>query len=49
MYFDSHGGPGGGIGLNDRRYFDPSVYRVILFDQRGSGKSRPTAELKVKY
>ena len=40
-----HGGPGGGIGPDHRRYFDPDHYRVILFDQRGSGKSTPAAEL----
>jgi hypothetical protein len=40
-----HGGPGGGIDDGDRRYFDPSVYRSVLFDQRGCGKSTPAAEL----
>ena len=43
----SHGGPGGGCGVNNRKVFDPSVYRIILMDQRGAGKSRPPAELKV--
>jgi len=43
----SHGGPGGGIGPRDRRYFDPAIYRIVLFDQRGAGKSRPPAELRV--
>jgi len=43
----SHGGPGGGIGARCRRYFDPAVYRIVLFDQRGAGKSRPPAELRV--
>ena len=38
-----HGGPGGGCSPAMRRYFDPSVYRVILFDQRGCGLSRPRA------
>lgn len=38
-----HGGPGGGCSPMMRRYFDPDVYRVILFDQRGCGRSRPTA------
>lgn len=38
-----HGGPGGGCSPAMRRYFDPSVYRVILFDQRGCGRSRPHA------
>lgn len=41
-----HGGPGGGISPDHRRYFDPSFYRIILFDQRGCGKSLPFAELK---
>jgi len=41
-----HGGPGGGISETDRRYFDPQVYRVVLLDQRGAGKSKPEAELK---
>ncbi|KAI9358868.1 proline iminopeptidase [Zopfochytrium polystomum] len=41
-----HGGPGGGVGPDDRRYFDPAVYRIILFDQRGAGKSTPTASLE---
>lgn len=41
-----HGGPGGGINSDHRRYFDPDFYRVILFDQRGCGESTPFAELK---
>ncbi|PMD67321.1 proline iminopeptidase [Hyaloscypha bicolor E] len=41
-----HGGPGGGIEDSDRQYFDPSHYRSILFDQRGSGKSTPHACLE---
>ena len=36
-----HGGPGGGTGAKQRRFFDPSHYRIILFDQRGCGKSKP--------
>ena len=36
-----HGGPGGGTGAKQRRFFDPSYYRIILFDQRGCGKSKP--------
>ena len=40
-----HGGPGGGISSDYRRYFDPQVYRVVLFDQRGSGKSTPHASI----
>ena len=40
-----HGGPGGGCSPAMRRYFDPKVYRVILFDQRGCGRSRPHASV----
>ena len=40
-----HGGPGGGISPDYRRFFDPAHYRVILFDQRGAGRSTPHAEL----
>ena len=36
-----HGGPGGGCSSNDRRFFDPEKYRIILFDQRGCGRSLP--------
>jgi proline iminopeptidase len=38
-----HGGPGSGCTPNARRFFDPNIYRAILFDQRGSGRSRPLA------
>ncbi|MEO1109436.1 MAG: prolyl aminopeptidase [Pseudomonadota bacterium] len=41
-----HGGPGGGCSPAMRRYFDPRVFRVILFDQRGCGKSRPHASVE---
>ncbi|WP_270725353.1 prolyl aminopeptidase [Shimia sp. Alg240-R146] len=41
-----HGGPGGGCSPAMRRYFDPNVYRVILFDQRGCGRSRPHASIE---
>ncbi len=41
-----HGGPGAGISAKHRRYFDPKHYRIVLFDQRGAGKSTPHAELK---
>ncbi len=41
-----HGGPGGGCSPNMRRYFDPSAFRVILFDQRGCGRSKPHASVK---
>ena len=40
-----HGGPGGGTNAKCRRFFDPAVYRIVLFDQRGCGKSTPHAEL----
>ncbi len=40
-----HGGPGGGTGPVQRRFFDPAKYRIILFDQRGCGRSRPHASL----
>ena len=39
-----HGGPGGGCGSKQRRFFDPAYYRIILFDQRGCGKSKPLGE-----
>src|SRR5690606_37797744 len=41
-----HGGPGAGCGKYDRRFFDPEIYRIVLFDQRGAGRSRPHAELQ---
>jgi proline iminopeptidase len=41
-----HGGPGGGLIPDYRRYFDPAAYRIVLFDQRGSGRSTPHAELE---
>ena len=41
-----HGGPGGGCSANMRRYFDPKAYRIILFDQRGCGRSKPHASVK---
>ena len=40
-----HGGPGGGTSAKCRRFFDPAVYHIVLFDQRGCGKSTPHAEL----
>lgn len=40
-----HGGPGGGTNPRCRRFFDPAVYRIVLFDQRGCGRSTPHAEL----
>lgn len=41
-----HGGPGGGCSPVMRRYFDPARYRIVLFDQRGCGRSRPHAEVQ---
>lgn len=41
-----HGGPGGGCSPAMRRFFDPDIFRVILFDQRGCGRSRPHASVK---
>ena len=40
-----HGGPGAGLVPDYRRFFDPNAYRVILFEQRGAGRSRPHASL----
>lgn len=40
-----HGGPGGGGDRNARRFFDPATHRAVLFDQRGSGRSKPLASL----
>ena len=41
-----HGGPGAGLIPDYRRFFDPEVYRIILFEQRGSGRSLPHASLE---
>ncbi|KIT16677.1 prolyl aminopeptidase [Jannaschia aquimarina] len=41
-----HGGPGGGCSPMMRRFFDPAKWRVILFDQRGCGRSRPHASVR---
>ncbi|MGD8322924.1 MAG: prolyl aminopeptidase [Gammaproteobacteria bacterium] len=41
-----HGGPGGGSGANARRFFDPQRYRIVVFDQRGAGRSEPRASLE---
>ena len=40
-----HGGPGAGATATHRRFFDPKHYRVVIFDQRGSGRSTPAGEL----
>ncbi|KAE8208551.1 hypothetical protein CF327_g7070 [Tilletia walkeri] len=41
-----HGGPGGGTSGDDRRWFDPEVYQILVFDQRGAGNSTPSASLE---
>ncbi|MEQ9243061.1 prolyl aminopeptidase [Roseovarius indicus] len=41
-----HGGPGGGCSPAMRRYFDPKVFRIVLFDQRGCGRSKPHASVE---
>ena len=41
-----HGGPGGGMSPIQRQYFDPRKWRIVLFDQRGCGRSTPHAELR---
>ncbi|MDR3520278.1 MAG: prolyl aminopeptidase [Acidocella sp.] len=40
-----HGGPGAGAGAVHRRFFDPSIWRVIIFDQRGAGRSKPLGSI----
>jgi proline iminopeptidase len=40
-----HGGPGGGSLPHHRRFYDPSFWRIVLYDQRGAGRSRPVAEI----
>jgi proline iminopeptidase len=40
-----HGGPGAGCSTDDRRFFDPAYFRIVLIDQRGCGRSRPVGEL----
>jgi len=41
-----HGGPGSSINVNHRRFFDPAFYRIVLFDQRGCGRSTPLGEIR---
>lgn len=41
-----HGGPGAGANPTHRRFFDPSHYRIVIFDQRGSGRSKPLGEIR---
>jgi proline iminopeptidase len=40
-----HGGPGAGAGAVHRRFFDPNFWRIVIFDQRGAGRSRPLGSL----
>ncbi len=40
-----HGGPGAGANASHRRFFDPQFYRIIIFDQRGAGRSRPFGDV----
>lgn len=41
-----HGGPGAGLSPRHRQFFDPAFYRIVLFDQRGAGKSTPLGEVR---
>src|ERR1044072_161911 len=41
-----HGGPGAGSATVHRRFFDPAFYRVVIFDQRGCGRSMPLGDLQ---
>lgn len=41
-----HGGPGAGAAPAHRRFFDPSFYRIVIFDQRGAGRSTPLGEIR---
>src|ERR1700722_4145166 len=41
-----HGGPGAGSGPHFHQFFDPSAFRIIIYDQRGAGKSTPLAEIR---
>jgi proline iminopeptidase len=41
-----HGGPGAGAGAVHRRFFDPAHWRIVIFDQRGAGRSRPLGSLE---
>lgn len=41
-----HGGPGGGCAPEHRRFFDPAVFKIVSFDQRGAGNSTPAAEIR---
>src|ERR1051325_2837116 len=41
-----HGGPGAGSTPQHRRFFDPRAYRIVVYDQRGAGRSQPLGELR---
>lgn len=41
-----HGGPGAGASADHRRFFDPAAYRIVIFDQRGAGRSTPLGEIR---
>src|SRR5215218_6693106 len=41
-----HGGPGAGSAPNHRRFFDPRHYRIVIYDQRGAGRSSPLGEVR---
>ena len=41
-----HGGPGSGASAIHRQFFDPAFYRIVIFDQRGAGRSTPVGELR---
>jgi proline iminopeptidase len=41
-----HGGPGAGANATHRRFFDPAFYRIVIYDQRGAGRSRPLGEIR---
>ncbi|MGY9002327.1 MAG: alpha/beta fold hydrolase, partial [Rhodospirillales bacterium] len=41
-----HGGPGAGASPMHRRFFDPAHYRIVIFDQRGAGRSKPYADVQ---
>ena len=41
-----HGGPGSGLSVKHRQFFDPAYYRIVLFDQRGAGQSTPLGEVR---
>ena len=44
-----HGGPGAGSSPKHRRFFDPLAYRVVIFDQRGAGRSTPLRRVSSRF